>query len=234
MIKQSRKEEAVVQAVSMEGVEKIYRTERIETVALDGVNLSVSSGEFVSVMGPSGCGKSTLLNLMGLLDFPTKGVVSLFDRGIRGDSDRSLARLRNEKIGFIFQTFHLINDLSVLDNVEMPLLYRKGLNGSRRAIAREALKRVGLEARLCHFPSQLSGGQRQRVAIARAVVGNPSILLADEPTGNLDSGMGNEIMNLLEHINRQEGTTIIMVTHDPALAARTHRIIRLFDGRQVR
>jgi putative ABC transport system ATP-binding protein len=184
-------------------------------------------------MGPSGSGKSTLLNVIGLLDAPTKGTVQLYGSEVHAGSDRLLARIRNEKIGFIFQTFHLVGDLNIVDNVEIPLLYRRQLNGNRRALARAALERVGLEARLNHFPAQLSGGQQQRVAIARAIVGRPRILLADEPTGNLDSHMGADIMALLEGFNRDEGTTIVMVTHDPTLAARTQRTIRLFDGRQV-
>jgi len=220
-------------AVTLTGVEKVYRTDRIETVALDSINLEIRQGEFVSVMGPSGSGKSTLLNVMGLLDAPTKGSVRLHGREVQSASDRQLARVRNEEVGFIFQTFHLVSDLNVVDNVEIPLLYRRGLNGDRRALSREALQRVGLGARLSHFPSQLSGGQQQRVAIARAIVGRPRILLADEPTGNLDSQMGAEIMALLENLNREGGTTIVMVTHDPRLAERTQRIIRLFDGRQV-
>jgi putative ABC transport system ATP-binding protein len=220
-------------AVKLTGVEKIYRTDRIETVALDNINLEIQAGEFVSVMGPSGSGKSTLLNVMGLLDAPTKGSVQLHGREVHDESDQRLARIRNEEVGFIFQTFHLVSDLNVVDNVEIPLLYRRGLNGNRRALARAALERVGLAARMSHFPAQLSGGQQQRVAIARAIVGRPRILLADEPTGNLDSQMGAEIMGLLEGLNGEEGTTIVMVTHDPRLAERTQRIIRLFDGRQV-
>ncbi len=220
-------------AVTLTGVEKVYRTDRIETVALDNINLEIEQGEFVSVMGPSGSGKSTLLHVMGLLDAPTKGTVRLHGREVQGESDQRLARIRNEEVGFIFQTFHLVSDLSVVDNVEIPLLYRRGLNGNRRETARAALQRVGLGARMNHFPAQLSGGQQQRVAIARAIVGRPRILLADEPTGNLDSQMGAEIMALLEDLNRDDGTTIVMVTHDPRLAERTRRTIRLFDGRQV-
>ena len=216
----------------LDGVSKVYRTDRIETVALHDIRLDVRDGEFLAVMGPSGCGKSTMLNIMGLLDAPTAGTVELDGRPVQRYGDAALARLRNESIGFIFQTFHLISDLDVLDNVELPLLYRRGLATSRRSAAREALERVGLGARLHHFPSQLSGGQQQRVAIARAIVGRPKLLLADEPTGNLDSQMGDEIVQILDGLHRQ-GTTIVMVTHDPRLAARTDRIIRLFDGRQV-
>ena len=220
-------------AVELEGVEKVYRTDKIETVALSELNLTVKEGEFISVMGPSGSGKSTLLNVIGLLDAPSKGTVSLGGEAITGYGDRQTARLRNEEIGFIFQTFHLISDLKVIDNVEIPLLYRHGFSGNRRQAAKEALERVGLGSRMDHFPSQLSGGQQQRVAIARAIVGRPRLLLADEPTGNLDSRMGEEVMGLLEGFNRDEGTTIIMVTHDPRLGERTERTVRLFDGRQV-
>jgi putative ABC transport system ATP-binding protein len=220
-------------AIELSNVQKVYRTDKIETVALDNINLTVKKGEFISVMGPSGSGKSTLLNVMGLLDAPSGGTVSLYDRSITREGDGRLARIRNEEIGFIFQTFHLISDLNILDNVELPLLYRRNLGGSRSDMAKEALQRVGLGARMNHYPSQLSGGQQQRVAIARAIVGHPGILFADEPTGNLDSRMGGEIMAILEDFNRNEGTTIIMVTHDPELGKRTERTIRLFDGRQV-
>lgn len=219
--------------IALEGVEKVYRTDRIETVALSDINLAVGAGEFVSVMGPSGCGKSTLLNVMGLLDVPTRGRVRLNGATVESGRDGALARLRNRELGFIFQTFHLVPDLSVLDNVEIPLLYRRLSGGERRRLAHEALDRVGLTARTHHFPSQLSGGQQQRVAIARAIVGRPRILLADEPTGNLDSQMGDEIMGLLHGLQRDSGTTIVMVTHDPRLADQTGRIVRLFDGRQV-
>ncbi|HEX9945277.1 MAG TPA: ABC transporter ATP-binding protein [Thermoanaerobaculia bacterium] len=219
--------------IHLQQVSKLYRTERIETTALDNINLDIEKGEFVSVMGPSGCGKSTLLNLMGLLDEPSAGKVSLDGKAIDRYGDRALARLRNERIGFIFQQFHLVSDLSVVDNVEIPLLYRKMSNKERRKAALAALDRVGLGSRTHHFPTQLSGGQQQRVAIARAIVGRPGLLLADEPTGNLDSQMGDEIMGILEDLNANEGTTIVMVTHDPRLAERTHRTVRLFDGRQV-
>ncbi len=219
--------------IELAGVEKVYRTDRIETLALSNINLSVEKGEFISVMGPSGSGKSTLLNVIGLLDEPTGGEVSLNGRHINTYADRYVARIRNEEVGFIFQTFHLIADLNVVDNVEIPLLYRRGLSGKeRRRMALEALDRVGLSSRLRHFPAQLSGGQQQRVAVARAVVARPQILLADEPTGNLDSHMGNEIMAILDDLN-EEGTTIVMVTHDQGLADRTRRTVRLFDGRQV-
>jgi putative ABC transport system ATP-binding protein len=220
--------------IQLEEVEKVYRTARIETVALSNVNLQVRAGEFISIMGPSGSGKSTLLNVIGLLDIPTGGKVTINGGAINSYSDKHLARVRNEEIGFIFQVFHLISDLSVVDNVEIPLLYRRGLSGSeRRKLALKALDRVGLHARVHHFPSQLSGGQQQRVAIARAIAGNPRILLADEPTGNLDSQMGDEIMDVLKGLNENEKTTVVMVTHDPRQAEKTERIVRLFDGRQV-
>jgi putative ABC transport system ATP-binding protein len=219
--------------IHLEQVSKLYRTERVETTALDNINLEIEKGELISIMGPSGCGKSTLLNLMGLLDEPSQGKVSLDGKMIDRYGDRDLARVRNERLGFIFQQFHLVSDLSVADNVEIPLLYRKMTHKERRRAALAALDRVGLSSRTRHFPTQLSGGQQQRVAIARAIVGKPGILLADEPTGNLDSQMGDEIMGILEDLNQNEKTTIVMVTHDPRLAEKTHRIVRLFDGRQV-
>ena len=195
---------------------------------------SVERGEFLSIMGPSGCGKSTLLNIVGLLDEPTKGHIEIDSQFITSYADKKLAAFRNQKIGFIFQSYHLINDLTVLDNVSLPLLYRPSVSSSERErLAAEALSKVGLSNRMKHYPTQLSGGQRQRVAIARAIVGKPSIILADEPTGNLDSAMGNEIMEILENLNKNAGTTIVMVTHDENMAKRTHRLMRLFDGSQV-
>ena len=219
--------------IRLQGIEKVYRTDRIETVALADVNVDVGEGEFISVMGPSGCGKSTLLNLIGLLDAPTKGTVQINGSPIATYRDRALAAVRNKELGFVFQTFHLISDLNVLDNVQIPLLYRKISNTERRKLALAALDRVGLSARVQHFPSQLSGGQQQRVAIARAIVGRPRILLADEPTGNLDSQMGDEVMGILKTLSREDKTTIVMVTHDQQKADQTERIVRLFDGRQV-
>ncbi|WP_207429764.1 ABC transporter ATP-binding protein [Pedobacter sp. SYSU D00535] len=220
--------------IQLINIEKIYRTKTIETIALNKVNLQINKGEFVAIMGPSGCGKSTLLNIIGLLDSPTAGSISIDGQEVSSFSNRKLAAFRNFKLGFIFQSFHLINDLSVLDNVELPLLYRSGVSGAeRKKKALEALEKVGLSTRTKHYPSQLSGGQRQRVAIARAIVGSPEVILADEPTGNLDSVMGEEVMNIMLELNKTDGTTIIMVTHDDNMANKTERIIRFFDGQQV-
>ncbi|SHG79907.1 ABC transporter ATP-binding protein [Pedobacter caeni] len=219
--------------IQLKNIEKVYRTDTVETQALNNISLQVEKGEFLSIMGPSGCGKSTLLNLMGLLDAPSKGEVLIASQQTLQLNDRKLAHFRNSKIGFIFQSYHLINDLQVLDNVELPLLYRNSSAKERKILALEALEKVGLSNRVKHFPTQLSGGQKQRVAIARAIVGKPEIILADEPTGNLDSAMGNEIMNILLELNRVDGTTIVMVTHDPNMAQKTHRLLRLFDGSQV-
>jgi len=219
--------------ITLKNIQKLYQTKNIETMALDEINFHVNKGEFVSVMGPSGCGKSTLLNIMGLLDTPTHGEIEINGLHINGQKDKQLSKLRNQHVGFIFQRFHLINSLSVRDNVEIPLLYRKVSGRERKKLATEMLERVGLSHRMDHFPKELSGGQCQRVAIARAVVGNPAILLADEPTGNLDSKMGNEIMDILTELNQKHNTTIVMVTHDEILAQRTNRIVRFFDGRQV-
>ena len=218
--------------IQLEQVNKSYRTDRVETLALDNINLKIGEGEFVAIMGPSGCGKTTLLNLMGLLDTPGSGTVCLGGEAITTKSDRALSKLRNQKIGFIFQSFHLVADLNVADNVEIPLLYRRMSSKQRRELAKEAIDRVGLASRIGHLPAQLSGGQQQRVAVARAIIGRPRILLADEPTGNLDSQMGDEIMDLLLELNG-EGATVAMVTHDPRMAERAHRTLRLFDGRQV-
>jgi len=219
--------------IRLTNVEKVYRTDTIETLALRNINLTVEKGEFLSVMGPSGSGKSTLLNVIGLLDAPSRGTVDIEDRPVNALSDRKKARLRNERIGFIFQSFHLINDLTVVDNVEVPLIYRSLSTGERRQRALEALSRVGLSARTRHFPSQLSGGQCQRVAIARAIVGEPNIVLADEPTGNLDSIMSGEIMDILIGLNQNDQTTIVMVTHNQSMAELTQRTVRLYDGSQV-
>ena len=218
--------------IHLENITKVYQTKDVETVALEKINLEVEEGEFLSVMGPSGCGKSTMLNIMGLLDLPNEGKVSINGIETSRMKDGAMAEFRNKTLGFVFQSFHLINSLNVLDNVELPLLYRKSTEKGRRELAKEVLAKVGLSHRMKHFPSQLSGGQCQRVAIARAIIGNPKIILADEPTGNLDSKMGEEIMGLLHELNR-EGTTIVMVTHDEHIAKATQRIIRFFDGRRI-
>lgn len=219
--------------IKLKNIEKVYRTSTIETLALNAINLEVGKGEFLSIMGPSGCGKSTLLNIMGLLDEPSNGEITVDNETIRDFSDKKLAHFRNQKLGFIFQSYHLINDLPVLDNVELPLLYRSASASERTQLATEALQKVGLSNRMKHYPTQLSGGQKQRVAIARAIVGRPEIILADEPTGNLDSAMGNEIMDILIGLNKNDGTTIVMVTHDENMAKKTNRLVRLFDGTQV-
>ena len=195
--------------------------------------MEVEKGEFLSVMGPSGCGKSTLLNIMGLLDLPTSGRVEIAGTDTAGMDDKTLAAFRNQRLGFVFQSFHLINSLNVLDNVELPLLYRKVPAKERRERALAVLEKVGLSHRTRHFPTQLSGGQCQRVAIARAIVGDPDIILADEPTGNLDSKMGIEVMDILHKLNREDGRTIVMVTHNEAQARQTSRVVRFFDGHQV-
>ena len=219
--------------IALRNIEKVYRTDTVQTQALNRITLDIAKKEFVSIMGPSGCGKSTLLNIIGLLDNPTSGNVSIGAKSTSSMNDKALSRFRNHQIGFIFQSYHLINDLNVVDNVELPLLYRNTTAKQRRELATSALEKVGLSNRLRHFPTQLSGGQKQRVAIARAIVGKPEIILADEPTGNLDSAMGNEIMNILLQLNNTEDTTIVMVTHDESMAKRTHRLVRLFDGSQV-
>ncbi len=219
--------------IQLSGINKLYRTDEIETIALDNVNLEIEKGQFVSIMGPSGCGKSTLLNIVGLLDSPTSGIVTIDDTNTSALSDLALARFRNARIGFVFQSFHLIDSLNVFDNVELPLTYRSMSRGERKERVEHVLERVGLSHRLRHRPSQLSGGQCQRVAIARAIVGTPGIILADEPTGNLDSHMGAEVMELLLSLNENDGHTIMMVTHNEEQARMTSRIIRFFDGRQI-
>jgi len=219
--------------IKLNNVSKVYRTDTIETTALHHLDLEINKGEFISIMGPSGCGKSTLLNIVGLLDEPTEGSIMIDGSTISEYNTKSTAKFRNEKLGFIFQSFHLIPDLSVLDNVELPLLYRNIPAKQRREMALEALESVNLKNRVSHYPSQLSGGQKQRVAIARAIVGKPSVLLADEPTGNLDSVMGNEVMSILLRLNEEFDTTIVMVTHDENMAHKTHKLLRLFDGKQV-
>ena len=219
--------------IKLTGINKIYRTNEIETLALENENLDVAKGEFVSIMGPSGCGKSTLLNIMGLLDAPSSGKIEINGTSVESMKDKELAAFRNKTLGFVFQSFHLINSLNVIDNVELPLLYRKMAAKERTRLAKEVLDRVGLSHRMRHMPTQLSGGQCQRVAIARAIVGNPEIILADEPTGNLDSKMGAEVMELLHKLNKEDGRTIVMVTHNEEQAKQTSRTIRFFDGRQV-
>ena len=213
---------------------KTYTSGTNEVHALRGIDLSVKRGELLAIMGTSGSGKSTLMNLLGCLDTPTSGAYSLDGVRVDGLGKNELAAIRNQKLGFVFQGFNLLPRTTALENVELPMLYdRSGRKRDTRALAKAALERVGLGERLDHQPSELSGGQQQRVAIARAIVGKPGILLADEPTGNLDSQMGDEIMSILEDLNQNEKTTIVMVTHDPRLAEKTHRIVRLFDGRQI-
>jgi len=214
------------------GLKKVFLTDEVETHALSGVHLEISKGEFVAVAGPSGCGKSTLLSNMGLLDSPTEGQYLLDSKPVETLSYAERARLRNRTIGFIFQSFNLIGDLTVNENVELPLVYRGTSTAQRKERVREALKLVEMEHRLNHYPSQLSGGQQQRVAVARALVGEPLILLADEPTGNLDSRNGEVVMELMRKLH-EGGSTICMVTHDPRYLQYTQRTIHLFDGRVV-
>jgi len=216
----------------MEGVTKIFQTDEVETHALSGIHLEISSGEYISIAGPSGCGKSTLLSILGLLDTPTEGSYFLNGKPVQGLKLSERARIRNREIGFIFQSFNLIGDLTVFENVELPLTYRGMRSSERKQRANEALERVGMGHRAKHLPSQLSGGQQQRVAVARAVAGQPLILLADEPTGNLDSTNGDAVMELLRELHRG-GATICMVTHDPRFARHADRSIHLFDGRVV-
>ena len=223
-----------MEIIKLKDVNKVYRTKEIETLALENVNIEIKEGEFVSIMGPSGCGKSTLLNIMGLLDIPSSGTVTILDEPTVKMKDSRLSDFRNKNIGFVFQSFHLIPSLNVMENVALPLIYRSGLSHKERSRRIEdALTRLGLSHRMKHFPGQLSGGQCQRVAIARAIVGDPKIVLADEPTGNLDSKMGSEVMEILHKLNKEDGRTIVMVTHNEQQARETDRIIRFFDGRQV-
>lgn len=211
---------------------KIFRSDEVETRALNHVNLEIREGEFVAIMGPSGCGKSTLLNILGLLDNPTEGELYFNGFQVQNYRERQRTNLRKENIGFVFQSFNLIDDLTVFENVELPLLYQKVSAFERRRRVNEALSRMKISHRAKHFPQQLSGGQQQRAAIARAVISKPKLILADEPTGNLDSSNGEEVMQLLTQLN-EEGTTIVMVTHSPSDADRSHRIIQLFDGHVV-
>jgi len=211
---------------------KVFRTDEVETTALNKVNLNIESGEFVAIMGPSGCGKSTLLNILGLLDNPSSGELQFTDQEVSKYSERQRTNLRKANIGFVFQSFNLIDELTVYENVELPLLYLNMPSSERKKKVEEVLDRMKMSHRKKHFPQQLSGGQQQRVAISRAVVTNPKLILADEPTGNLDSANGEEVMNLLTQLNN-EGTTIIMVTHSPSDAEKAHRIVQLFDGHIV-
>lgn len=220
--------------IKLTSIDKIYRTKEIETQALENVNLEVEKGEFLSIMGPSGCGKSTLLNIIGLLDTPTNGSIEINNQLIDAKmNDKTLAKFRNKTLGFVFQSFHLIPSLNVIDNVQLPLIYRGTSHKESIERAKSVLERVGLSHRLHHMPAQLSGGQCQRVAIARAIIGQPEIILTDEPTGNLDSKMGTEVMNILHELNQKDGCTIVMVTHNEEQARQTSRIARFFDGRQV-
>ncbi|MBP7866126.1 MAG: ABC transporter ATP-binding protein [Acidobacteria bacterium] len=218
--------------IKLENIRKVFYTDEVETHALAGIHLEIRPGDYLSIAGPSGCGKSTLLSLLGLLDSPTEGTYLLDGHAVSDLGARERARIRNREIGFIFQAFNLIGDLTILENVELPLTYRGMPAAERRKRALEALERVELAHRVKHYPSQLSGGQQQRAAVARALAGKPQILLADEPTGNLDSKNGEVVMNLLHQLNA-EGTTICMVTHDPRYTAASGRVIHLFDGRIV-
>lgn len=218
--------------IKTSNLKKIFTTDEVETTALNNVNLEIEQGEFVSIMGPSGCGKSTLLNILGMLDNPTEGSYQFLGEEVSGYSERQRVRLRKNSIGFVFQSFNLIDELTVFENVELPLLYLGYSSAQRRKRVEEQLEKLEIMHRRNHFPQQLSGGQQQRVAVARAVVAAPKIILADEPTGNLDSVHGDEVMKLLTGLN-DEGTTIIMVTHSPMYAEYSHRIVHLFDGHIV-
>jgi len=218
--------------IKITNLEKVYRTEEVETVALNKISMEVKKGEFVAIMGPSGCGKSTLLNILGLLDDPDGGSFVFADQEVAGYNERKRADLRKKNIGFVFQSFNLIDELTVFENVELPLLYLGVSAAERKKRVEEVLEKVQIMHRRNHFPQQLSGGQQQRVAVARAVVNNPKLILADEPTGNLDSSNGNDVMQLLTELN-EAGTTVIMVTHSEHDARYSHRIIRLLDGQVV-
>ncbi len=218
--------------IFMDGITKVFYTDEVETHALTGIHLEIEAGQFVSISGPSGCGKSTLLSLMGLLDTPSDGDYALNGKNVARLTPNDRARIRNQEVGFIFQAFNLIGDLTVFENVELPLTYRKMSAGERKKRVNDALERVGMAHRSSHYPAQLSGGQQQRVAVARAVCGKPSILLADEPTGNLDSQNSEAVMELLKELHR-DGATICMVTHDPRYAGYAQRTVNVFDGRIV-
>ncbi|MBP1639129.1 MAG: transporter related protein [Bacteroidetes bacterium] len=218
--------------IKINDLKKVFRTEEIETVALNGISLEVADGEFIAVMGPSGCGKSTLLNILGLLDNPSSGEYYLDDKEVGHLKEKQRTEMRKGNIGFVFQSFNLIEEMTVYENVELPLIYLKVKPSERKQRVEEALRRMNISHRVSHFPNQLSGGQQQRVAIARAVVANPKLILADEPTGNLDSKNGKDVMELLSELNK-EGTTIVMVTHSHHDAAFAHRTVNLFDGEIV-
>jgi len=218
--------------IDMQSIRKIYRTQHVETHALTNFTVKIDAGEFVSVMGPSGSGKTTLLNIAGLLDTFEQGSYVFDGEDVSKLTDREMSRIRNRRIGFIFQSFNLIPDLNAFDNIDVPLRYRGMGAADRRKAIDQALDVVGMSARAKHYPAQLSGGQQQRVAVARALVGSPSLILADEPTGNLDTAMANEILDLLEQINEMD-TTVVMVTHEPDLAARARRRLHLLDGRLI-
>jgi putative ABC transport system ATP-binding protein len=219
--------------IRLEGVSKVFYTEEVETHALSSIHLDIMEGEYLAIAGPSGCGKTTLLSILGLLDSPTEGNYTLNGQPVANLTPSDRARIRNREIGFIFQAFNLIGDLTVKENVELPLTYRGMPGGERAKRVQEALEKVGMSHRMNHYPSQLSGGQQQRVAVARAIAGNPAVLLADEPTGNLDSVNGEQVMGLLQELHR-EGATIVMVTHDPRYAEHAERSVHLFDGQVVR
>ncbi|MCG8412917.1 MAG: ABC transporter ATP-binding protein [Pseudomonadales bacterium] len=218
--------------IKTEGLTKLFRTEEVETTALDEVNISVAEGEFTSIMGPSGCGKSTLLHILGLIDNPDGGKYWFLDEEVAGYSERQRANLRKENIGFVFQSFNLIDELTVYENVELPLIYTKAPSQERKSKVESVLEKMDMAHRKNHFPQQLSGGQQQRVAVARAIVNQPNLILADEPTGNLDSEHGEEVMKILSGLN-DEGTTIVMVTHSPEDAAVGKRIVRMLDGKVI-
>jgi len=218
--------------IKTDDLKKIYTTEDVETTALNNINLEIKEGEYVAIMGPSGCGKSTLLNVLGMIDKASSGKYYFFDEEVSGYSERQRASLRKSNIGFIFQSFNLIDELTVYENVELPLLYLGYSSSERKERVNAALEQMEIIARKGHFPQQLSGGQQQRVAVARAVVAKPKLILADEPTGNLDSAHGEEVMKLMQDLH-ETGTTIVMVTHSPAYAEHSHRIIHLFDGHVV-
>jgi len=218
--------------IKTENLKKVYTTEEVETTALNNVNFEVKQGEFVSIMGPSGCGKSTLLNLIGLLDNPSDGAYYFLDQEVSKYSERQRANMRKQNIGFVFQSFNLIDELTVFENIELPLLYQKVPSKDRKERVNATMEKMGIMHRRNHFPQQLSGGQQQRVAVGRAVVGDPKLILADEPTGNLDSAHGEEVMKMLLDLN-EAGTTVIMVTHSPTYAEFGHRVVHLFDGHVV-